>query len=160
MKWNEHGRVCSVCSEFKSWDEYLNRSDRPGKKYSQCRECYIKITRERSYIWYQINKRKGRRSPLEMTEELRKEWVREKSAKRYTRAKNARVSWDKELTDFVFIEARKLLKLRKKHTNIDWHVDHIIPLRGKEVCGLHVWNNFQVIPKVENLRKGNKLCRL
>lgn len=22
MKWNEHGRVCSVCSEFKSWDEY------------------------------------------------------------------------------------------------------------------------------------------
>lgn len=37
------------------------------------------------------------------------------------------------------------------------HVDHIIPLRGKDVCGLHVENNLRVVPHFINTRKGNKL---
>lgn len=42
-------------------------------------------------------------------------------------------------------------------TNVPHHVDHILPLRGKLVSGLHVIENLRIIPASENIKKGNKL---
>ena len=43
---------------------------------------------------------------------------------------------------------------------LDVHVDHIIPLKGESVCGLHIAENLQIIPAAENLRKHNRIVRI
>lgn len=59
--------------------------------------------------------------------------------------------------DFWMIEqAYEIAKIRTKVFGFAWHVDHVIPLQGKTVSGLHVPNNLQVIPWLDNVVKANK----
>lgn len=78
-----------------------------------------------------------------------------KSAKRRAAKLQRTPKWIKD----VFIKEINIIyeraKLIKIFTDEEWHVDHIIPLQGKTVSGLHVPWNLQLLPASENLSKGN-----
>lgn len=78
-------------------------------------------------------------------------------SERYARKKNAVPAWYGEFDALVFREAHDLRLIRNTETGITWHVDHMFPMQGDTVCGLHIANNIQVIPAVMNLEKRNRL---
>lgn len=82
--------------------------------------------------------------------------VNAETAKRYTNKIQRTPSWlsleqTKQIKN-MYVEAARLTEL----TGICFHVDHIVPLNGKTVCGLHVPWNLQVLPCYANIAKGNK----
>jgi len=75
---------------------------------------------------------------------------------KYRAKRRARTKDVSELTEFAFEEAQALASEREQITGFKWHVDHIVPLHHKNACGLHVAANFQVVPALWNISKGNR----
>lgn len=74
------------------------------------------------------------------------------SAQKRVRRRGATPSWSEPAMRMMFYdEARRL----SKETGVPHHVDHIVPLKSKHVCGLHCETNMRVIPATENLQKRN-----
>lgn len=76
------------------------------------------------------------------------------NGKRRARCSNATPSWaDLSAIEAIYAMARRMTK----ETGVVHHVDHVFPLLGKTVSGLHVESNLRVITAQENMAKG---CRV
>jgi hypothetical protein len=90
-------------------------------------------------------------------------WVDQNRAKhnancmdRHTRKLGATPAWLDDDQKWIIEQIYDLAQERTKLMGIKWHVDHIVPLRSKVVCGLHVPWNLQVITASENCSKRNR----
>lgn len=76
------------------------------------------------------------------------------------RRRRFRLATPKWLTAAHKMEIRLKYRLAielSRRTGVRHAVDHIVPLQGEEVCGLHVPWNLEVVTQEENLKKSNKL---
>jgi len=62
--------------------------------------------------------------------------------------------WDPDA--HLIVAKYQLAAMLTQASGIPHHVDHIIPLQGKNVSGLHTFSNLRVIPGTENVKKSNK----
>ena len=90
----------------------------------------------------------------EVAKERSRQYVHASALSRRWRLEKATPKW----ADWAAIESMYEERDRvSAETGIEHHVDHIYPLAGKTVCGLHVHWNMQVIPARENIKKHAKV---
>jgi 5-methylcytosine-specific restriction endonuclease McrA len=83
--------------------------------------------------------------------------LREREARRRASKLKATPSWLSK-SQLTAIKCKYSLAIMfTKCSGVPYVVDHVVPLRGKTVSGLHVPWNLQVITATENLKKSNKL---
>jgi len=152
-------KECTKCGEAKTLDRF--RKARKSLRAS-CRDCDNASTR----IWKAKNKslvkeinQSNYRKNKDAICAKNKRWAQDnpelfrvRAATRRVDELNRTVSWaNDQLIAAYYKEAKRLEEL----TGIKFHVDHIIPLRGELVSGLHVETNLQLLPAHENLGKSN-----
>jgi len=84
-------------------------------------------------------------------------WVRADTKSRRRKHREATPKWLTTAQKSAMREIYKIAITMTKTTGEQYVVDHIVPLRSDEVCGLHVPWNLRVITQEENLAKSNKL---
>jgi len=175
-------KTCIACKQEKPINDFYYRKANRGRKahyVGTCKTCCSL----RMKLWYSKpeNKKKVRaydRKWREENEEKCREYANVNARARYTPQKrrekylrigravhaayratrrarqfNATPSWvDQDSMDAFYESARRVSEC----VSVQHEVDHIIPLQGKNISGLHVPENLQVLPISINRRKHNK----
>ncbi len=109
--------------------------------------------KQNARLWCKRNPEK-RKQIVAAWEKRNKDYMNAKTARRYARKGKATL---KSVTIKDIMPIYKQARLLTEKTGVQYHVDHIVPLFGEAVCGLHVPWNLRVITAKENQNKSNKL---
>ena len=125
------------------------------KKYCSdlCRKAYWRLTNPEKQkasedLWKQTNPEKRKQSSNTYRKKNLPYYASMRSSYRY-RIKQATPKWANMGDILAVYEEARYFQLE---------VDHIIPIKHPLVCGLHVWENLQLLTRSENAKKSNKFC--
>lgn len=149
-------KYCKTCQ-----NDYIRKylKDNPDKKKKYCsrdREKDPGGNTRRGKKWKSRNREKHNALNREYSKKNR-----EKCAAKYARYFCSKISaipaWltknDRDQINQIYSEAKKITD----KTGIKHEVDHIVPLQGKDVRGLHVPWNLRIITAKENRSKGSRM---
>ena len=164
----KHCYKCKTCKDESLFGKNKSKADGLA---TECKDCKRSVDREyaaknrevakqRASAWYYDNKEYA----LKARKEYRSNWNKENRHKRNA-VENKRRAFKLNATPKWLSKEQLqqiesiywLARLQQELTDEQYHVDHIIPLQGKTVCGLHVPWNLQVLKATENLSKGNRI---
>lgn len=165
-------KQCSKCGESKSPDNFYKQPTKLDGLDATCKSCRKEARasryhaggkqKEREYQSANKSKRQGywlacdakpeRKAKKLQNDRDNPERGRAKAARQAVENNQRVPPWaDMDAIKEIYAEAARL----ERETGEKWHVDHIIPRRGKLVSGLHVASNLQILPARENIQKSN-----
>jgi hypothetical protein len=147
-------KLCKTCNYEKPYDSTAKpRSKASGFYYQQCWTCYIrKVTPVlKPYSTAPCLTVEERNAQLSQAS---CRWAKKYPAK--SLARNARYRASKLQRTPKWADHDAIAAWYEAATAFGFEVDHIVPLKGKFVSGLHVHNNLQLLTKSENCEKGNQ----
>ena len=164
-------KVCNTCNQTKDFEAFPKASTCKDGHRNYCKECHQKRkevwrknnldhVRQVQQEWVQNNLEKSRaigrawaqRNPEYHLEYTRK--ARKKNPKKYRAWVSARRKRVQKATP-AWADL-KAIRIFYENCPVGFHVDHVIPLNGKMVSGLHIVDNLQYLPASDNMRKGAK----
>lgn len=160
-------KVCPKCGESKPQESFHKDKNRKDGLSCWCKVCACKNSKR----WAKENpdkvlsqKRKynkeNRLRINKYNDEIRKKYPDRHCARqklRYFRKNRASPPW---LSQEQKADISSIYTLAKKFEfvfGLKYHVDHIIPIKGEFVCGLHVPWNLQILEEKLNIKKSNKM---
>lgn len=180
--WNETMlKKCTHCKIEKQLEEFSKDLTKRLGLRGYCKPCDSKLAclraakspelhKARCLAWHKANREKAlasMKASYQNNIEVRKQQMRKwgkanrdvKNAlhrKRECAKTRATPPWFNQEDYKNTLELYKIAKELRWLSNEPLHVDHIEPILGKDVCGLHVPWNLQILPASENSAKGNR----
>ena len=108
---------------------------------------------DRKYIQDPKNKLKRYLKNKETQSNRWKRWYENNRSKQLAKSSMEKAAKLQRIPPWADLDAIKEFYINRPE---GYHVDHIVPLRGKKVSGLHTLENLQYLPSKENLSKGNR----
>lgn len=174
MKNEEESKRCKGCGETKPLSLFSKKKDSKDGFKTHCKSCN-KNERERqkekraayAQDWYQVNKERLTKRRKEYYQanktairaygrqykQNNRAYINASVMKRNAVKLKATPQWAKHDKIEEFYEVAQAFKM---YTGASYHVDHIVPLQGHIVCGLHCEANLQVLEAQENFKKTNR----
>jgi len=118
-----------------------------------CKKCYLKWYKNKNKSKIFEYHKKYREEHKTELKEYNRLWIQNNLGKHAAKEAKRRAAKMQATPKWANLE-----KIKEIYNNCPkgYHVDHIIPLKGKNICGLHIETNLQYLPAIDNLKKGNR----
>lgn len=153
------------CGLEKPLEDFPNDKYKKSGKKSRCKSCEREAARVRRNMFPDKCREASKKYRTRNKEKERARYTRYNKENPHVRASLAasRRAGLKSATPVWLSDAQKQnikdiylsAKTMSEKFSTEYHVDHIVPLNGLEICGLHVPWNLQILEKSLNKAKSN-----